>query len=285
MDLSFLGNEINTAINSLDVNNLYEIRLRSGFPVKIFYNDKFTYLYSDKKGVANKIICTDKTISDILYELTEGSLYAFNEELKEGYITSKNGQRVGVAGEYVILDDKVKTIKNVSSLCVRIPHQIENCSSEIFDKLFINGKLYNSLIISPVRIGKTTVLKDLVIKLSKVGFNIVILDERGEFGEVKGENVDRILGCKKSIGFINALRSLSPDVIITDELSGENDFLCVEKAVNSGVKIIASCHGDDILSVKNKPKILESFERFFILGKDGKAGSLKAIYKGDLTKL
>ena len=285
MDLSFLGKEINAALGEINPDNLYEIRLRVGFPVKICYNGEFSYLFRTKNGVKNKIICKDETVNDVLYELTEGSLYAYNEELKEGYITYKSGQRVGVAGEYVIADDKVKTVKNVSSLCIRIPHEIENCSAEIFGKITENGKIFNSLLISPVRYGKTTLLKDLVRKLDGCGHNVVILDERGEFGDVKGENVDRISGCKKSVGFINALRSLSPDVIVTDELAGDPDYSCAENAVSSGVKIIASCHGDDITSLKNKNRLKNCFDRYFILGKDGKIGSLKAVYGGDFVKL
>lgn len=286
MDLSFLGAKINAALESVDLNNLCEIRLRAGFPIKIYYNGGFSYLYSVKNGVKGKIVCTEKTIEDIMYELTEGSLYAYNEEIKEGYITSKSGQRVGVAGEYVTADDKIKTVKNLTSLCVRIPHEIENCSAEIFDKIIVDGKIFNSLLISPVRYGKTTILKDLVRKLDKCGYNVAVLDERGEFGSVKGENVDRIFGCKKSVAFINALRALSPDVIVTDELANGDDYLCVEKAINSGVKIIASCHGDDILRIKNRsPFQTFSFERYFILGEHGKIGKLKEVYDGDFIKL
>ena len=98
--------------------------------------------------------------------------------------------------------------------------------------------------------------------------------------------MDRIFGCKKLIAFTNALRSLSPDVIVTDELACEGDYLCVENAINAGVKIIASCHGDDILRLKYNTQIKSTaFDRYFILGENGKIGKLKAVYDRDFNRL
>ena len=109
MELSFLGEEIFTALKPLDYRKLYEIRLRIGFPVKIYYNDKFDYLFLSENNVKRKVYCTEKMILDAIFCLTEGSLYAYNDEIKDGFI-AYGGQRIGISGEFVYMDGKIKTV-------------------------------------------------------------------------------------------------------------------------------------------------------------------------------
>jgi len=128
MDISFLPKHYIDFIKTFGTDKLYEIRIRSGFPLKINFDEKY---YISK----NQFECSLKDIEYIISIVTERSVYAFNEHIKNGFITTKNGLRIGIAGECVLDDDKVTTIKKIQSLNIRIPHEIENCSKEIFPYL------------------------------------------------------------------------------------------------------------------------------------------------------
>ena len=279
MDLSFLGAEIENAISLLDKDKLYEIRIRKGFPVKIYYNGKFEYLNRiNENGIKVKVIGTEDVINNVIFNLTEGSLYAFNDDIKEGYI-SKFGQRVGIAGEFVYMDGEIKTVKNIESLVIRTPHEVYGASNKFLGEIVDGREVRNTLIIAPKRMGKTTVLKDLARKLEKIGKNVLIIDERAEFADVKGENIDKYVKIKKTDAFIMALRTLSPDVIITDELSCTEDFSAVKDAVLSGVSVISSCHGNGISDLKGKSFFVNGiFDRYFELTSEGLPGVISAVY-------
>ncbi len=274
--LSFLPKKYMLYINELDLSKLYEIRLRENYCVKIKLDWKVTELGG------GQVVCSKNDIDEILKNVTEYSLYAFNESLKKGFLTTKNGVRIGIAGECVYDNGKIITIKNITSLNIRVPHLIENCAKELYDYVF-DKQIYNSLIISPPFYGKTTILKDLVVKLNlQKKYNILVVDERNEFCFVNGEYIDSIKYCDKSYAFSYGIRSMSPDVIITDELAGEDDWRSVEKAIYSGVKVIASCHGDNIAHVKSKNTFIGGiFDRYIILdSQSGQAGKIKEIFDG-----
>lgn len=286
MSLSFLPKVIYEPLSLLDYNKLFQIRLRADSEISVIYNKKNYYLSNNgvEKSQNNALICTKEYVNQIIDNVTEKSIYAFNEKLVNGFLTVKNGIRIGVAGECVIDRGKIITIKNISSLNVRIPHEIENCSKAFYPKIYNKGYLYNTLIISAPFCGKTTILKDLVRKLNeKTNFSILIIDERDEFSTIKGKNIDIISLCDKQYGFNIGLRSLSPNVIICDELANENDWVYCNKAVLSGVKIIASCHANSIEDVFNKYAFKKGvFERYVLLNNSG-FGKLKAVYDEELN--
>lgn len=285
MDLSFLPLNILQAIRNLE--NINEIRLRVGFPIKCKIRDKFFYLSNNGLAlIRDSVICCKKEdINYILAKLTHNSLYAFNDFLRQGFLTWDNGIRIGIAGICVFDHGENLTIKDCSSLVIRIARNIENCSDVIFRHLRNNVK--NSLIISPPACGKTTLLKDLAQKLDRLGaYQILIIDERGEFLSVNGENIDKICYSNKLFGLTLGVRSLSPGLIITDELINENDWKCVQNCVNCGLKIIASCHASSITEVKNKDFFINNlFERYFVLKKDGQPGVLDCVYDKSFNKL
>lgn len=289
MDLLFLPNKCLDAIKKINIDLLYEIRLRTGFPIKVNYNNQILYL--SYNGVCNDtsyaIICNNSDILEIINNVTERSLYAFNDRVKEGYLPYKYGVRIGLAGECVFSDNKIQTIKNFTSLNIRIPHQIKNCSKSLVDKIISqNGLIHNSLIISPPFLGKTTLLKDIAIRLNELkNLSILIIDERGEFAEINGENIDKITFSNKTFAFNNGLRSLSPNVVITDELSNNDDWLCVKNAINSGVRIVASCHSDSIENLTNKDFFIKNiFDRYFILS-NNVFGQVEKIFNKDLNQI
>lgn len=285
MNFNFIPKKIVNAINALDVSFLTEIRLRRGCKISILYKGKREYI--NQIGIVDKaeaMICEEEDIAYIVNTVTERSIYAFNDEIKQGFLTTKDGVRIGIAGDCVFDGGEITTIKNFSSLNIRIPHEIINCSDCIFNEIFDGKKIRSALIISPPGCGKTTFLKDVARKLECTQKQIMIIDERGEFSGIVGENIDKIAFSDKLYAFSYGIRSLSPDVVITDELACDNDWICVKNAVNSGVKIIASCHGASIEDVKLKSSFYNGvFERYFVLNSYGKVGKLKYGYDGNFN--
>ncbi len=272
MDFYFLPPQLSQSLKNVDVSDIYEIRLRKGFPVVLNGIKGRSYLGAGGKTILREraIVCNEDDIDFVIGAITERSLYAYNEEIRQGYVTAKNGVRVGVCGECVFEEGQIVTIKNFSSLNIRIPREISGCSDDIFNKIFSDG-IKNTLIIAPPSRGKTTVLKDIVRKLDALyGYSIFIMDERGEFATIDGENIDKTVYSDKSFAFNYGLRSMSPEIAVTDELCGERDFACAKAAADSGVKIIASIHGESINDVLSKSFFIKGvFQRYAVIkGRD-----------------
>ena len=273
MSLSFLPLKIQLHIDTVE--DLYEIRLRKNYPVVLKYSNK-TKLLKNKNNAT--IICTQDDIDYIIENITEHSLYAFNNYVKNGYLTTKDGLRVGIAGECVYKDSNVVTIKNFSSLNIRIPHNVLGCANEIFTHIY-DSALRNTLIISPPLLGKTTILKDLIRIINEKNLgDIMVIDERNEFSTINGINIDKISGADKLFAFTYGIRSLAPSVIITDELSSDNDWKCVTKAISSGVYVIASCHGNNINFIKDYQIINRKIFDRYVLIDEKNTGKIKCIY-------
>lgn len=286
--LSFLPQKVFSAVKKTNTDVLSELRLRLGFPIFGLYRGKKTYLSENGATLDYKkaLVCEREILSETMENATERSLYAFNDKIKQGYITTKSGVRIGVAGDCVFDDGKIITIKNVSSLNIRVPHEIKNCSAKIFDKLFLK-ETFNTLIVSPPSKGKTTILKDLARKFNdKTDCSIMIIDERGEFGDVSGENIDLIKFSDKNYALKYAIRSMSPQIVITDELQTQDDWRSAEIAATSGIKIIASCHGKNAEDLQKKDYFTESvFERYVFLDAEKSAGSVKEILDENFNSL
>lgn len=286
MNLSFLPENLKNSLLKLDYSRLFELRLRKNVPVSVWYDFKKYYVGSDFLTLSpeNAIICTNETIENIIYSVTEYSLYAANERIKDGYITAAGGIRIGLAGECVFDNGKIVTIKNFSSLCIRFPHTVNGAADKLCERVFAGG-IKNLLIISAPGYGKTTILKDVIKKYSR-SFNTLIIDERGELSVDDAVNADVIKYSDKSYAFDYGVRSLAPELIVTDELSGENDWKCAEKAAASGVKIIATAHGEKISDITAKSGFRKGvFDRYAVLESCGSAGRIKKIYDNNLNEL
>ncbi len=275
--LDFLPEKIKDALTHLNQQFLYEIRLRADKPTTIHYNEKYVYLgqYGIVSRAEQAIYSDVFDIENTLYKAGEYSVYSVEEQLKKGFITARNGERLGVAGEFVFEHGKPLSIRNYTSLCIRVPHEIIGCGQEIYQKC-MSDKIRSILIASPPGIGKTTILRDLARIISEYNhLNVLICDERGEIsaGNV-GETCDVLKFAEKEMAFHAGIRAMRPDVIITDELS-TYDCSAVEKAVFSGVKVLASAHFSQMDSVK-KP-FLDLFERFVFLNPK-KIGEILAIF-------
>ena len=286
MKLDFLPKKIIVALENINTEELIEIRLRKNFPIICIFGYGRKYLV-DKLDNSEKIIVTQKDIDYIISELTERSYYAYNDKIRQGYLIYKDGTRIGIAGECIYDKDIVISIKEISSLNIRFCKNRKNCSKDIFDKIIYNGQVLNTLIISPPTKGKTTILKDLVLKINELNINsILIIDERGEFSSIRGENIDSISNCTKSYGFSIGIRSMAPNLVVTDEISSLEDWNYLSNANNSGVRILASCHGDSIESVKNKRGFITGiFKRYVILNSSGRPGVVKEILNEEFIRI
>ena len=194
---------------------------------------------------------------------------------------------------------RVKTIRNIGSLNIRISRQVENCSRKILKYILSRERVYNTLIISPPKCGKTTILRDIAKNISNgiesrdiKGRKVAIIDERSEIGASYrgvpqmnvGIRTDILDNCAKSQGMIMAIRSLAPEVIICDEIGTKEDVEALVMAFNSGVNIICTIHGFGIEDVYRRPVFADLIrnkilDRVIVLSSKNGPGTVEGIYK------
>ncbi|TYQ13362.1 UNVERIFIED_CONTAM: stage III sporulation protein AA [Acetivibrio alkalicellulosi] len=305
--LNFLCKDIRDVlkkVNPLEFNTLEEIRLRSGKPLMLenirgsfFLN--YEGRLTTKKG--NLFYITSEHILKTLELVSENSVYAFIDEIKNGYLTLKGGHRIGITGRVVLEGDKIKNIKDISGLNIRISKEVTGCSLKAM-KYILNGNndIFNTLIISPPQCGKTTMLRDITRNISdgmeEIGFRglkVGVIDERSEIAACYkgvpqnrvGTRTDVLDGCPKGLGMVMMLRSMSPDVVVTDEIGSRGDKESIMQVLNAGIKIISTAHGYNISQLKTRKEVLSLieervFERYIVLsGKEG-PGTLDEIIDG-----
>ena len=297
---SFLPNILKFSLENINENAVNEIRLRVNAPIVInsYGNNKFLTKNGLSNSAINAIICQQSFINEIILNVSNNCLYSINDQLINGFITTAGGIRIGVAGEIVYINNQIKTIKNISSLNIRIPHLIENCSLNAYLYLINCNTIRNTLILSPAGAGKTTFLRDftqqIVNKMNNL--NVLVADERCElcskcFGENNISNkIDVYSNCSKKFAFENGIRSMKPDVIITDELNFSTDIEIIENAITCGVNVVASIHAKDIYDLKNKPnfqQILSKklFNRFVVLSNTNGPGTIEGIFDENLNRV
>ncbi|MEA1960259.1 MAG: stage III sporulation protein AA [Bacillota bacterium] len=251
---------------------LEEIRLRRGKPILLRTGDReitITPRGQLEDNLARGYVVTPEDIHRTIASISDNSLYAFEEEIRRGYITISGGHRVGLAGQVVMRQGEVKTVKAFSSIAIRVARQIKGCAGHLLPHLYTrSGVPMNTLLVSPPRCGKTTILRDIARSLSEgnkwgKGCNITVVDERSELGgcyqgQVQldlGPRADVLDACPKAYGMMMALRSLSPVVIITDEIGRVQDVEAIYECVNAGVSVVSSIHAGSLEEVQHRPVI------------------------------
>ncbi len=273
--------------------NICEIRMRIAKPI-IIKNLNREWTITNNFTLTDKInfgyIVTPKNLSDTFEIITNYSPYAFENQIKNGFITISGGHRIGFCGETIIDDGKIKSIRNINALNFRIAHQIKNCAQPII-KFLCQPHPMNTIIISPPGCGKTTLLRDIIRILSDE-YTISLVDERSEISgsymgiaqNDLGIRTDILDSCPKTQGMLMMLRTMSPQIIAVDEIGTVADANAILNIISCGVKIICTAHGKNLDDIKNRDaiKILMAkkiIERYVILEAVGK---IKNIYDKDL---
>lgn len=289
--IRILPQKISTEVRSYIYDGLIqEIRIKIGKPIILNL--------SNEEKILN-YIATNEDMKEILVKISNYSLYAYEEEIKQGYITIKGGHRIGLAGECVISQGEIKTIKNISSLNIRISKEVPGCSNKLMPMITEGDRIYNTLIVSPPKCGKTTILRDIAKNISNgmytiklKGKKVVIIDERSEvaasYNGIPQMNVgirtDILDNCLKKTGMLMAIRSLSPEVLICDEIGTLGEVEALNMAFNSGVNIIVTVHGYDIEDIYGRKALKELIdedilERIIVLSNRKGAGTIEKVYK------
>lgn len=262
------------------ISQLEEIRLICGQPIRISYGRTEKFL--------TKNISKDD-LQKILNNLIKFSYYAYEDDLAKGFVTIEGGHRVGICGKTVIKNGEPALIKEISSLNIRFAKEIKGCASSLIPILIQNNHPINTLIVSPPGCGKTTMLRDIVRILSTRQIKVAVCDERSEIAGMYnsmpsfdlGPRTDVLDGCDKSYGISMLIRSMSPDVIITDEIGKTADIKSAEICSVAGVSLITSVHGNcrrDILESPINTLIRNgTFKNIVYLSSEQGPGTVKDI--------
>ncbi len=250
-----------------------ELRIRKGQPICVSYSCN-----GERKRKVLSRIYTDEDIENIVMKLCDYTFYSKEESIRQGFITSSDGERVGLCGSVVKKNGEVTTIKRITSLCVRLPNDVEGIARPFFREYAQSA--VSCLVISPPAQGKTTFLRDLGRTYSdKLNKNVVFIDERDEFSAsgrfYLGKNSDVLKYADKEYGFSCGVRTLAPEVVVCDEIMNESDIFACKNAAASGVKALASAHSDNLKNLLKKPiftDIIKNrvFDRYIELSYGGK---------------
>ncbi len=269
--VSFLPGSLNDMLCKISEeikSKTYEVRLRTGKPVALITSDgtlfadesKVTYIYTEDLSKVSF-----QQMRDSFNRLCNFSVYTHSDSIAQGFITLSSGHRVGIGGTAVTQNSKVISIRDVNSLNIRIAREFKGCADEILTKVFKN-QLKNVIIAGPPSSGKTTLLRDIARQISSGRFGeyqkVAVIDERCEISPVSdgmctcdiGPNTDVLSAFKKADGIMCALRTLSPQLIICDEIGTADECEAIKSGLNSGVNFVLSMHASSIQELKNKPQ-------------------------------
>ena len=278
---------------ALDFEKVQEIRLRIGKPLIVVYDNEEHIL---PQGQGEGHLVTKEEIRETLEYTSHYSLYAYEHEMKQGFITIEGGHRVGVMGKAILENDHVKNLQYISSVNIRMSHEVLGCADRILPFITKNRQVCHTLVISPPRCGKTTLIRDLIRQISDgntyvKGCTVGVVDERSEIGgcylgvaqNELGMRTDVLDCCPKAEGMIMLIRSMAPQVIAVDEIGSLEDIHAIEYAMQCGCKMIASVHGLTMDEAHEKPvlgRLIKErrFERYILLGNEKRPGEVKAVY-------
>lgn len=291
--LKLFPSHVQSMLREFNENHLREIRIRVNQPIFIRYGEKELMAKNENGEI---YFATKKDVSEVVSNISHHSLYAYEEEMKQGFVTVEGGHRVGICGQVILENGQVKNIKNISALHIRVSHEVIGCADRVIPWIIHKKSIYNTLLVSPPGCGKTTLIRDLIRQLSNgnerfVGHTVAVVDERSEIAGCyqgvsqndMGMRTDVIDGCPKSTGMFMMIRTMGPEIIAVDEIGSHEDLLALRYACLSGVQILATIHGysfDDVKerSVNEDCFLKQIFQRIVVLNG---IGQVEGIYDSD----
>ncbi len=286
---------------------LQEIRLRVNVPTTVLIDNR--ELFVDAEGELSDKQPEDSAnraeeLEAVLRHLCQYSVYAFADEIRQGFLTIQGGHRVGLAGQVILEEDnRIRNLKYIRYLNIRIAHEIRGVSDDVLPHLYgRNGQVLNTLLISPPGCGKTTMLRDIIRHLSNGtaygrGVNVSVVDERSEIAgsylgvaqNDVGIRTDVLDGCPKQEGMMMLIRAMAPQVLAVDELGSEGDIKALQMASCCGCKLVATIHGSSLEEVRTKKYMCNViadglFERYLVLTRRKGRCAVEGIYDGEGTR-
>ena len=279
--LLWMGDNLRSILKQVDqgiIDEMEEIRIRISCPLLLLVNDQEYFIDEKGKSVkpGNAYYVQREDILQAIERMTQSSLYAAEEEMKQGFLTLPGGHRVGITGEALMKDGELKTLKHISALNVRIAREIKGKAKKILPQLLReDGTLHHTLILSPPRAGKTTLLRDLIrtlsdgdLELGMKGQTVGVVDERGELAGMwqgkttyyLGMRTDILDNCPKRIGISMLVRTMSPRIVAVDELGHHDDVEAVLDAIRTGVSVLSTAHAAQIEEAMSRPTLRSLFQ-------------------------
>ena len=271
----------------LDFEQVTEICIRVGKPVCVYLGGKEVRV-NDTAG--------REELKEIVNYMSRYSPYAFEEEMRKGFLTIEGGHRVGMAGKAITEQDRVRNLRYVSSVHIRAAHEVKGCANKVFPYIANQKELCHTMIISPPGCGKTTLLRDIIRQVSDgndyvKGCTVGVVDERSEIagcylGAAQndiGLRSDVLDACPKAEGMLMMIRSMTPKVVAADEIGTKEDVEAIEYAMHCGCRMIVTAHGNSVEELRQKPVLgqliqEERFERYIVLRQGDRPGLLDGIY-------
>ena len=297
--------EIISAVPQRYLSELEEIRLRRDRPMMLGVGGTDYFVRRDgsvNHTPAGGFVVDASDLEKVIHNISGYSIYALEEELRNGYLTLPGGHRVGLTGKAVLENGRIKTIKHLAGLNIRVCREVKGIAGAVLSKLIDRtaGSVYHTVIFSPPRCGKTTLLRDLVRQISDgvpglnfPGHTVGVVDERSEIAGCHrgapqmdvGVRTDVLDGCPKAEGMMILLRAMSPDIIVTDEIGKMEDIKALEEVFNAGVRVIVTIHGSSLRELAGRPALkyllqLNIIDRFVLLGRSRGVGTVEKIYTG-----
>lgn len=252
-----------------------EIRMRAGAALSLTLPGGPHYITASQRVTPlwrnDCLRLTAEQLAQILRSLCEFSVHSYTQDIARGYITLPGGHRAGLCGTAVLEHGQVSAVREISSVNLRIAREVPGAAAELCSKIYAQKHLPSTLIAGPPGSGKTTLLRDLSRRLSdNHGLRVAVIDERGELAGVRngmpcchvGMNSDVLSGYPKGQGIMLALRSLAPQVIVCDELGGEEDVAALQAGMHAGVNFAATVHAGSIEEALARPVVQQLLHAF-----------------------